>query len=38
MTLIFNPAAFKHGVTEEDVETAMATALLDERGNYADFD
>ncbi|MDR0636949.1 MAG: hypothetical protein LBF87_07710 [Treponema sp.] len=30
MTLVFNPAAFKHGVTEMDVEAAMATALLDE--------
>jgi hypothetical protein len=30
MTLVFNPAAFKHDVTEQDVETAMATALFDE--------
>jgi hypothetical protein len=30
MTLVFNPSAFKHGVTEKDVETAMSTALLDE--------
>jgi hypothetical protein len=30
MTLVFNPATFKHGVTEQDVETAMATALFDE--------
>jgi hypothetical protein len=30
MTLVFNPSAFKHGVTEQDVETAMSTALLDE--------
>jgi hypothetical protein len=30
MTLIFNPSAFKHGLTERDVETAMSTALLDE--------
>jgi hypothetical protein len=27
---VFNPPAFKHGVTEKDVETAMSTALLDE--------
>jgi urate oxidase len=30
MTLIYNPAAFKHSLTELDVETAMATALVDE--------
>jgi hypothetical protein len=30
MTLVFNPSAFKHGVTERDVETAISTALLDE--------
>ncbi|MDR2490402.1 MAG: hypothetical protein LBD20_03260 [Spirochaetaceae bacterium] len=30
MSLVFNPAAFKHDVTEQDVETAMATALFDE--------
>jgi hypothetical protein len=30
MVLVFNPAAFKHGVTERDVEAAMATALIDE--------
>ena len=30
MTLVFNPAAFKHDVTEQDVETAMATTLFDE--------
>ena len=30
MLLIFNPAAFKHGVTEADVEVAMMTALVDE--------
>jgi hypothetical protein len=30
MTLVFNPAAFKHTVTEQDVETALATALFDE--------
>jgi hypothetical protein len=30
MILVFNPAAFKHGVTEMDVEAAMATALIDE--------
>jgi hypothetical protein len=30
MTLVFNPAAFKHGVTEMDVHWAMATALFDE--------
>jgi urate oxidase len=30
MTLVFNLSASKHGVTEQDVETAMSTALLDE--------
>ena len=30
MTLVFNPAAFKHNVTERDVEAAMATAIFDE--------
>jgi hypothetical protein len=30
MTLVFNTAAFKHGVTEMDVHWAMATALFDE--------
>jgi hypothetical protein len=30
MTLVFNPSAFKHGVTEKDMETAMSTALLDD--------
>jgi hypothetical protein len=30
MTLVFNPSAFKHGITEKDVETALSTALLDE--------
>jgi hypothetical protein len=30
MILAFNPAAFKHGFTEMDVEAAMATALVDE--------
>jgi len=30
MTLVFNPAAFKHGVTEMDIKVAMATALFDE--------
>jgi hypothetical protein len=30
MILVFNPAAFKHGVTEMDVEAAMTTALIDE--------
>jgi hypothetical protein len=30
MTLVFNPAAFKHGLDEMDIEAAMATALLDE--------
>jgi hypothetical protein len=30
MTLVFNPAAFKHEFTELDVEAVMATALLDE--------
>ena len=29
MNLIFNPAAFKHGVTERDIEYAMATPLVD---------
>jgi hypothetical protein len=29
-TLVFNLSAFKHDVTEKDVETAMSTALLDE--------
>jgi hypothetical protein len=30
MTFFFNPAAFKHSVTERDIEAAMATALIDE--------
>ncbi|GHT69128.1 hypothetical protein FACS1894110_18010 [Spirochaetia bacterium] len=30
MTLVFNPAAFKHGITEQDVRWAMTTALFDE--------
>ena len=30
MTLIYNPSAFKHGIDEIDIETAMATALFDE--------
>ena len=30
MILVFNPAAFRHGFTEDDVEAAMATALVDE--------
>jgi hypothetical protein len=30
MTLVFNPSAFKHDVTERDIEAAMATALFDE--------
>jgi hypothetical protein len=30
MVLVFNPAAFKHGVTEQDIQTAMMTALVDE--------
>ena len=30
MTLIFNPSAFRHGVTEQDVRWAMTTALFDE--------
>jgi hypothetical protein len=30
MTLVFNPSAFKHSVTEKDVEAAMATPLFDE--------
>ncbi|MDR1176546.1 MAG: hypothetical protein LBK83_13875 [Treponema sp.] len=45
---LYNPAAFKHSLTELDIETAMATALVDEliegfdnkylvRGYYADF-
>jgi hypothetical protein len=28
MTLVFNPAAFKHGVTEMDAQWAAATAEL----------
>jgi hypothetical protein len=30
MTLVFNNAAFKHGITEQNIEAAMATALVDE--------
>jgi len=30
MTLVFNSAAFKHNVTEKDIEAAMATSLFDE--------
>jgi hypothetical protein len=30
MILVFNPAAFKHGVTELDIESAMTSALVDE--------
>jgi len=30
MVLVFNPAAFKHGYTEVDVEAALSTALIDE--------
>ena len=30
MTLVFNPAAFKHGITEQSIESAMVTALVDE--------
>jgi hypothetical protein len=30
MILIFNPAAFKHGVTEQDIEFSMISALVDE--------
>ncbi|GHV32714.1 hypothetical protein AGMMS4952_23600 [Spirochaetia bacterium] len=38
MTLVFNPAAFKHGVTEQDVRWAMTTALFDEMEvDYANF-
>ena len=29
MNLIFNPTAFKHGVTESDIEYAMASPLVD---------
>ena len=28
--LVYNSSAFKHGFTESDIETAMATALVDE--------
>jgi hypothetical protein len=28
--LVFNLAAFKHGVTERDIEATMTTALVDE--------
>ena len=30
MTLVFNPSAFKHDVTENDIEVAMTTPLFDE--------
>ena len=30
MILLFNPAAFKHNVTEKDIEAAMVTPLFDE--------
>jgi hypothetical protein len=30
MTLLFNPSAFKHGVSAMDVHWAMSTALFDE--------
>ena len=30
MTLVFNPSAFKHSITEKDIEAAMATSLFDE--------
>jgi hypothetical protein len=30
MILVFNPSAFKHDVTEKDIEAAMATSLFDE--------
>jgi hypothetical protein len=30
MILVFNPAAFKHGFTEQDIESAMTSALVDE--------
>ena len=30
MILVFNPAAFKHGIAETDIESAVATALIDE--------
>jgi len=30
MILVYNQSAFKHGFTELDIETAMATALVDE--------
>jgi len=30
MTLVFNPSAFRHDVTENDIEAAMATPLFDE--------
>jgi len=29
MILVFNKAAFKHGVTSEDIECAMAVPLAD---------
>jgi len=30
ITLVFNSSAFKHDVTENDIETAMETTLFDE--------
>jgi len=30
MTLVFNSSAFKHNITEKDIEAAMATPLFDE--------
>ena len=30
MILVFNRSAFKHGVTEADIEAVMMTALIDE--------
>jgi hypothetical protein len=29
MVFVFNPVAFKHGVIEQDIQTAMTTALVD---------
>ena len=29
MTLEYNPTAFKHGVTERDIESVMTTPLVD---------
>jgi hypothetical protein len=30
MILVYNRSAFKHRYTEQDIETALATALIDE--------